>query len=178
MARIKVLPPTEVGGELEELYEQIKARMGLPMVPNIFQTFSLKPAILGAVWGMFRTVMLGETEIPRELKEMIAVVVSKANNCHYCVAVHSFSLQLLGLEEERVEQITRDYLQADLDERTKAILDFAVKVSKAADEVGEEEVDSLRRLGLSDGEILEIVTVVAMFNAINRVADALGVELP
>ena len=70
-----------------------------------------------------------------------------------------------------------DFQTADIDETTKAILEFAVKVTKAAPTVTLADLDHLRGYGLTDEALFAIVEIVGFFNYINRIADAFGIEL-
>jgi uncharacterized peroxidase-related enzyme len=74
------------------------------------------------------------------------------------------------------EQIKRDYREAPLDARTRALLDFAVQVTREVQTVTPATVDSLRRAGWSDAQIHDAVQVIALFNYYTRLADALGVD--
>ena len=81
MSRIKVIPPAEATGELAEQYSRMRDADG--NVANILTVHSLNPAALQAHFELFKTVMFGPSELSRAQREMIAVVVSAANNCHY-----------------------------------------------------------------------------------------------
>ncbi len=80
-------------------------------------------------------------------------------------------------DEAHVERIKTDYRSAALEPRARAILDFAEKVTTKAPEVTADDLEQLRRLGLSDEEILDVVLITAYYNFMTRIADALGVEL-
>jgi len=80
-------------------------------------------------------------------------------------------------DEAHVEHIKTDYRSAVLDARARAILEFAEKVTTDAPAVTAGDLDQLRRLGLSDEEILDVVLITAYYNFMTRIADALGVEL-
>ena len=81
MAWIKVIAPEHSQGELLEQYKRMKDPAG--NVANILAVHSLNPAALGAHFDLYRTLMFGRLELKRSLREMIAVVVSKTNECHY-----------------------------------------------------------------------------------------------
>lgn len=72
--------------------------------------------------------------------------------------------------------IKRDYREADLEPRCRAMLDFAVTVTKSQQHIDRHEVDQLRAAGLSDEDVLNVVQIVGFFNYYNRLVDALGVE--
>ena len=79
--------------------------------------------------------------------------------------------------DEQITQIVTDFQAADIDEATKAILEFAVKVTKAAPTVTQADLEHLRSYGLTDEALFAIVEVVGFFNYVNRIADAFGIEL-
>lgn len=81
------------------------------------------------------------------------------------------------LTDGQISQIVTDFQEADIDQTTKAILEFAVKVTKAAATVTPDDLEHLRSYGLTDEALFAIVEVVGFFNYINRIADAFGVEL-
>ena len=81
------------------------------------------------------------------------------------------------LTDEQIARIATDFRTADIDEPTKAMLEFAVKVTKAASSVTPTDLDYLRDYGFSDEALFAIVEVVGFFNYVNRIADAFGIEL-
>lgn len=81
MAWIKTVPPAEASGELLEQYDRMRDPAG--NVANILQVHSLNPAALRTHFDLYRALMFGRSELSRVQREMIAVVVSKTNGCHY-----------------------------------------------------------------------------------------------
>ncbi len=81
MSRIKVVPPAEASEELAEQYSRMRDVDG--SVANILTVQSLNPAALGAHYDLYRTIMFGPSELSRAQREMIAIVVSASNRCHY-----------------------------------------------------------------------------------------------
>lgn len=75
-----------------------------------------------------------------------------------------------------MEQAGLDYTKAELPERVRALCDFAVQVTLAPASPTEEDVERLRAHGWSDAALSDAIQVVAYFNYINRVADAVGIE--
>jgi uncharacterized peroxidase-related enzyme len=105
---------------------------------------------------------------------MIAVVVSAANRCHYCIVSHSAALRKLTEDPMLADQLATGYKYADLEPRERAMLDFAVKLTEASDRCTDEDIAALREIGWSDEEIMDIAQVAAMFNFTNRLASGLG----
>lgn len=91
---------------------------------------------------------------------------------------HIEFLRRASLDEELAAELRRDYTKANLSEADRAMLDFAVKLTKAAYKMTPQDVDRLRVVGFDDQGILQITLIAAWFNYINRVADALGVGKP
>jgi uncharacterized peroxidase-related enzyme len=87
-------------------------------------------------------------------------------------------LPLIGRDRTVLEQLKRDWRALDFDERTRGVLAFAEKGTKAPSSVTREDLDGLRASGLGDQEILDAVLTVAMFNFVNRISSLLGVEPP
>lgn len=81
MAWIRVISPAEASRELAEQYSQMKGPDG--NVANILAVQSLNPAALRAHYDFYRTCMFGPSELSRAQREMVAVVVSVTNRCHY-----------------------------------------------------------------------------------------------
>ena len=138
--------------------------------------FSLWPEVFELNQRLFETVMFAESELPNPTKEMIALVVSTANSCNYCVGHHSNFLQQYGVSEDVVRQLGADSSQPAVDEKTGKLLEYARKVTQHAYKVTDEDVEALRHWGWSDRQILEATVVAGQFNFINRIVDALGAE--
>jgi len=81
MAYIRLIPEEEAEGRLALLYEQARKRAG--KVFQIVQCMSLAPHQLQASIALYRAILFGESPLTRAQREMVAVVVSKANGCHY-----------------------------------------------------------------------------------------------
>lgn len=81
------------------------------------------------------------------------------------------------LTDKQIAQIVADFHTADIDEATNAILEFAVKVTKAAPTITPADLDHLRGFGFTDEALFAIVEVTGFFNYVNRIADAFGIEL-
>ena len=80
-------------------------------------------------------------------------------------------------DDEWVSQIKTDYTQAKLSNVDRALCDYAYKLTKTPGDMTEDDVEKLRRAGLSDRAINDAVQVISFFNYINRIADGLGVDL-
>jgi uncharacterized peroxidase-related enzyme len=91
---------------------------------------------------------------------------------------HGEALRLYSDDPELASHVMHDYREADLDEPTRGMLDFAVKLTRDPSSVQQEDVEGLRRQGLDDQQVLSVVLITSLFNFMTRLADGLGVEFP
>ena len=89
---------------------------------------------------------------------------------------HGEDLRAETGDAELAAQVKRDYRRAKLTPRQKALVQFAVLVTRTPASVRPPHLAALRRHGLTDRDILDAVQVISYFNYINRIADALGVD--
>lgn len=167
------VPGAEVQDErMRKLFD--KAREALGFVPNVFLTFSLRPTHFQPWFSHFRELLQGDSELSQAEREMIGVVVSSQNHCLYCLVSHGADLRRLLEDPVLGDRIVLDYRRAGLDDRTLAMLDYAVKITLRPVECSEADIAHLRSLGFSDQAIFDIAEVAAMFNFTNRLASATG----
>ena len=174
IARLHVPDEGDVPDEVKELWAKPLEKLGF--VPNVLRVFALRPQHLLAWWGYYDELLRGESGLTKVQREMIAVVVSATNRCHYCIVSHSAALRKLTENPELADQVAADYTAAGLEPRERAMLDFAVKLTRESAECSDADVDALRDAGWTDEDIFDIAQVAAMFNFTNRLASGLGWE--
>jgi uncharacterized peroxidase-related enzyme len=172
LARLHVPDEEDVPKEVKELWAGPRERLGF--VPNVLRVFALRPRHLLAWWAYYDELLRGESGLTKAQREMIAVVVSVTNRCHYCIVSHSAALRKLTKDPDFVDRLATGYKYAELDQRDRTMLDFAVKLTEASDRCGDEDLEALRDAGWNDEEIMDIAQVAAMFNFTNRLASGLG----
>ncbi len=128
----------------------------------------------GAFSGFYNELMLGESGLSKLEREMIAVAVSAENRCFYCLVAHGAALRVLSGDPGLGEMIAMNYRVAPLDARQRAMLDFAVLVTKASATIGEADRQALRAVGFSERDIWDIAAVASFFNMSNRMASAVA----
>jgi uncharacterized peroxidase-related enzyme len=174
MAWIDTIDLDDADDELRELYDDIIGARG--KVSNILKVHSLNPAAMAAHLELYDTLLFGQSSLERAEREAIAVVVSRENDCTYCVKHHAEALAAYW-DEDQVEQMAADHTALDvLDDRLRAACDVAATLTRTPDAMTESDVDQLRDAGWSDRSILDIVLITAYFNFVNRIATGLGVE--
>lgn len=83
MAAINMVPEEEATGKVKEIYDDIKAQLGIDFVPNMYKVMAAKPGYLEANWHKVKAVMVEPGKLDRMTKEIIAVAVSAVNACQY-----------------------------------------------------------------------------------------------
>jgi uncharacterized peroxidase-related enzyme len=174
ITRLHVPAEDEVPDEVKELWAKPLEKLGF--VPNVLRVFALRPQHLLGWWSYYDELLRGESGLTKAQRELIAVVVSVTNRCHYCVVSHSAALRKLTGNPELADQVAADYAAADLEPRERAMLDFAVKLTEASADCTDADVEALRDVGWTDEDIFDIAQVAAMFNFTNRLASGLGWE--
>jgi uncharacterized peroxidase-related enzyme len=123
---------------------------------------------------LFNSVMYGQGGLPREDRELGAVATSRVNGCVFCASVHARLFAQLRGETETIESLLREGANTELGERDRAVVDYAVKLTRDPSAIGRADLEPLRRLGLTDLEILDLTHAVAMFAWANRLMQTLG----
>lgn len=151
-----------------------RARENVGFVPNVFVGYMVRPTHFRHWFNHFRELMEGESELTPAEREMISVVVSAENHCLYCLVSHGAELRHRLEDPILGDRITLDYRRAGLDERTTAMLDYAVKITNNPVACSEDDIQHLLDLGFSEEAIFDIAEIAAMFNFTNRLASATG----
>ena len=175
MAWINVINEEKATGSLNDQYKNLIEPWG--GVDNILKIHSLNPESLDAHVRLYKMAMYGKSSVQRREKEMIAVVVSTINQCHYWIIHHGEGLLKLTKNKTLVKQLKSDYKLADITPQQMAMLDYSVKLTERPGDMILEDVERLKDAGFNDRAILDINQIVAYFAYVNRVADGLGVEL-
>ena len=164
------LPPTPLSPAMEAYFQKCDEKIGF--VPNVLKAYAFDMAKLEAFVPMYNDLMLAPSGLSKVEREMIAVAVSSQNHCYYCVVAHGAAVRALSENAELGEQIAINYRAAALDERQRAMLDFAVKLTTTPSAMEEDDRARLRAVGFSDRDIWDISAVAAFFNMSNRLASA------
>ena len=144
--------------------------------PNIVRLSSLKLPAMQAAQSLYQSVLYHESALTMVEKEMVATLVSAINGCAYCVAHHGAAVTELSGSSHLGSWVSFAYQQAEIGERAQAMLRFADKLTRDPGAMARPDADALRDAGLDDEAILDLVSLIAYFNFINRLATALGVD--
>lgn len=161
--------------ESKEVFQKTLERLGF--VRNSQHTVAHKPKFLAAQEALSRSLMQDQDSslTPKE-RELIALVVSVDNSCDACIFGHSSALRAATGDAVWVGEVEANYRRAALSGRERAIADYAIKMTRGAAEIEPSDMDVLRKVGLSETDIIHLVGIAAYFNFSNRVNSALGVK--
>jgi uncharacterized peroxidase-related enzyme len=145
-------------------------------VPNVFLTLAYRPDEFRAFFAYHDALMDKDSGLTKAEREMIVVATSSANQCHYCVVAHGAILRIRAKNPQIADQIAINYRKADITPRQRAMLDFAMKVSRAAEEISEQDFADISRHGFSEDDIWDIAAISAFFALSNRMANVTGMR--
>jgi uncharacterized peroxidase-related enzyme len=144
----------------------------LGMIPNVLTAYSQNLKQLEGFTRLYNELMLGEGELSKLEREMIAVVVSSENKCFYCLVAHGAAVRVLSGDPMLGEHLVMNYRSAQLDRRQRAMLDYASLLTRSPATVTEAHTQTLREAGFSDRAIWDIANLIGFYNMSNRVAIA------
>jgi uncharacterized peroxidase-related enzyme len=145
-------------------------------VPNVFLALAHRPDEARAFFDYHDALMLRPSGLSKGEKEMIVVATSAANDCLYCVVAHGAILRVYEKAPQLADQVATNYLKADLTPRQKAMLAFAMKVSRDAGSLTEDDYERVREHGFSDEDLWDIGAIAAFFALSNRMANLIGLR--
>jgi uncharacterized peroxidase-related enzyme len=125
--KIKLPPPKQLDPDMRKYFAVCVEKIGF--LPNVLACYSFNQSKLRAFVDMYNDLMLGDSGLSKLEREMIAVVVSAANRCFYCLTAHGAAVRALCGDPERGEQLVMNYRSARLSRRHRAMLDYANKLT-------------------------------------------------
>ena len=172
MSRISRLDRSEVAPEIAVLYDKVFAQRG--NVPNMFRVMAHRPEIFSSMMAHFAAVLTTGT-VATKLKELIIVRTSQVNATPYCLASHTILAKGLGWTDEQLTHLADWPKREDFTPAEKAALRLAETVTRDANSVSDEQFEELKGF-YSEGEIVELLCAIGLFNYFNRFNDVLKME--
>ena len=162
--------------DLNAIYERAEKRTSKE-VANILKVHSVNPSILELHMRLYERVLFGPSPLTFADRELIGVIVSKNNECSYCITHYSEALIHVTNDENLVKKVLQNFYDANLTKPQIAMCEYVTKLTKTPFKMTEDDVIHLRDNGFSDEEIFDINQTCAYFNYVNRIVSGLGVEL-
>ena len=173
MAHIKLPEFEDMTPAIQEKAKPILEKTG--QLGEIFKLLAIDEKVYFATDVMIQKYLLDETTLSYDIKEAIALLISKENGCKMCVDVHKTIAKMLGLSEQKIENILQGIDSIDTNDEEKALLRFCIKASqKDSYKILKEEIDDLKEMGFSDTQIIEAVSITGYFNYINTLSNVFG----
>ncbi|MBZ0262517.1 MAG: peroxidase-related enzyme [Hyphomicrobiales bacterium] len=170
MARVAVIDPQTATGEAKPLLDAVQSNLGV--VPNFIRVLANSPAALSAFLGLHG--IAGGGLLDPKTRERIALSVAEQNSCQYCVSAHTAIGRKVGLDNQ---EMLSNRAGRSSDAKAVAALSFARALVEHTGQVSKAEFDAVRAAGHSDGEIIEIITHVAMNIFTNLLGKSTQVEI-
>ena len=140
-------------------------------IPNVFLVLAHRPEEFRAFFAYHDALMDKPGNLTKAEREMIVVATSNLNQCQYCVVAHGAILRIRAKDPLIADQVAVNYRKADISDRQKAMLDFAVRVSNEAQKVSESDFAALKSHGFTEEDIWDIAAISAFFGLSNRLAN-------
>jgi uncharacterized peroxidase-related enzyme len=169
ISRFPVPEIKDMPSDIAERILAVQEKSGF--VPNVFLVLAHRPEEFRAFFAYHDALMDKPGPITKAEREMIVVATSNANQCQYCVVAHGAILRIRAKNPLIADQVAINYRKADLTPRQMAMLDYAMKVSARAQEVGDADFAVLKTHGFSDEDIWDISAIAAFFGMSNRLAN-------
>jgi uncharacterized peroxidase-related enzyme len=172
VSRISRLDRTDVTPDIASLFDKAFAQRG--NVPNMFRVMAHRPEIFSTMQAHFAAVLNTGT-VPTRLKELIIVRTSQLNETPYCLASHTILARNLGWTDDQLAHLADWPHRDDFTLAEKAALQLAETVTRDAHALSDEQFTELRGF-YSEGEIVELLCAIGLFNYFNRFNNALHME--
>lgn len=167
MSRVKPVPVEDAKGEVKDLYQSLKQKMG--KVINIFLNMGNSAATLKGFLALSDAA--NQTSLSPQLREQIALLVGQSNHCQYCLSAHTMLAKGAGLNDDEIVEARHG---ESTDPKNQAILKFAKEVVENRGNVSNQDIAGLKAAGVNDTELVEIVLLIMvnMFtNYFNLITD-------
>jgi uncharacterized peroxidase-related enzyme len=158
--RIPLLDPGSAPSPVRETLAAVKAKIG--MVPNLYRVLGQSPAALTAYLSIGEALQSARLELP--LRERIALAISQRNSCHYCLSAHSAIARKAGVSPDGIREARTGHATPG---REEAAVGLAISLVEKRGWIDDSELASVRSKGLTDGEIVEVVAMVAQLTFSN-----------
>jgi len=156
MPRIKQLELQQVPSFVKRIFKHVQDSIG--HLPNLYKILAHSPEALNGFLELSKNIKAGVVE--PKLNKAITLAVSELSKCDYCLALHTRMALDTGLLSE--EECILSRKREGWDEKTDVMFKFVENVYKTAGKVGDSDLDSMRNVGFSDGEMVEIMGIISM----------------
>ena len=170
--RLSRVRRADAAPEVAAIYDRYMKTRG--NVPNMFRTVALRPEIFTTMIAHFEAILTTGT-LPTRLKELVIVRTSQLNSCEYCLGSHTQIARKLGWSQDQLDDLANYELRDDFTPAEKAALSLAEQMTLDANHISDEFFYRLHEF-YEEGEIVELMASIGLFNYFNRFNNALQLE--
>ncbi|WP_299056648.1 peroxidase-related enzyme [uncultured Nocardioides sp.] len=174
VSRFPVPDLADVPTDVRDTILAVQEKSGF--VPNVFLALAHRPAEFRAFVAYHDALMESEGNLSKAEREMIVVATSNLNRCQYCVVAHGAILRIRAKDPLVADQVAVNHRKADVTERQRAMLDFAVKVTTASYDVGEADFEALAGHGFTEADVWDVAAIAGFFGMSNRLANVANIR--
>jgi len=176
MAHIEVIQYEDAEGELKDIYDHLITTRG--KLAEVHKVQSLNPKTILRHMDLYMEIMYGKSPLKRVNREIIATVVSKANQCAYCIEHHAAAVNHFWKDDMRINLLKDDFHSANLKPELELLCEYA-HVLTVNPEITKDVtwVNRIKSSGWSERQILDATLVVAYFNFVNRIVLSMGLDI-
>jgi uncharacterized peroxidase-related enzyme len=169
ISRFPVPALSDMPADIRERLLAVQKKAGF--IPNVFLVLAHRPDEFRAFFAYHDALMDKPGNLTKAEREMIVVATSNANQCQYCVIAHGAILRIRAKNPLIADQVAINYRKADITDRQKAMLDFAMKVAFEAYAVREDDFATLAQHGFDKEDVWDIAAIASFFGMSNRMAN-------
>lgn len=174
ISRFDVPDLADLPDDIRDTILAVQERSGF--VPNVFLAFARRPAEFRAFFAYHDALMDSNEGLSKAERELIVVATSATNHCLYCVVAHGAILRIRTKNPLISDQVATNPAKADLSERERHIVAFALKVAGDSASVTDADIADMRAKGFTDDEIWDIGAITSLFALSNRMANFAGIR--
>ncbi len=174
ISRFPVPTLAEMPADIRERIEKVQEKSGF--IPNVFLALAYRPDEFRAFMAYHDALMEKPGNLSKAEREMIVVATSGANQCQYCVIAHGAILRIRAKNPLIADQVAINYRKADITPKQRAMLDFAMKVSRDSAAVTDVDIAELEKQGFSRDDAWDIAAIASFFALSNRMANVASIR--
>ena len=174
ISRFDVPELADLPDDISEQILAVQEKTGF--VPNVFLALARRPDEFRAFFAFHAALMDSDQGLSKAERELIVVATSAVNQCLYCVVAHGAILRIRAKDPLIADQVAVNPAKAELSDRQRAIVDFALRVASDSASITDSDLDAMRARGFSDEEIWDVGAITALFALSNRYANFAGIR--
>ena len=174
ISRFPVPKLADLPQDVRQRIEAVQEKSGF--IPNVFLVLAHRPEEFRAFMAYHDALMDKPGGLNKAEREMIVVATSAANQCQYCVLAHGAILRIRAKNPLLADQVAINHAKADITEKQRTMLDFAMQVALESATVGDAEIAEMEAAGFSRDEVWDIAAIAAFFAMSNRMANVTGMR--